>query len=37
LANAACGKGYAPGPRILCHVANDGGERVAAVLRYGTE
>jgi 3-oxoacyl-[acyl-carrier-protein] synthase I len=36
VAHSACGKGYAPGPGILCHGANDGGERVAAVLHYGS-
>ena len=33
--HAACQKGYAPGPGILTHFANDTGERAAAVLRYG--
>lgn len=27
-------KGYAPGPRALCHVGNDDGERAALVLEY---
>ena len=36
LAHSACRKGYAPGPGILCHAANDSGERAAAVLRYGS-
>lgn len=35
VAEAACRKAYAPGPRILCHAANDTGERMAAVLCYG--
>src|SRR5262249_9760851 len=34
VANAACRKGYAPGPRILMHLANDGGERAATVLHF---
>lgn len=34
VAETACRKAYAPGPGILCHAANDGGERAAAVLRY---
>ena len=33
--HAACQKGYAPGPGILTHFANDTGERASAVLRYG--
>jgi 3-oxoacyl-[acyl-carrier-protein] synthase-1 len=31
---AACRKAYSPGNGILCHVANDGGQRGAIVLRY---
>jgi 3-oxoacyl-[acyl-carrier-protein] synthase-1 len=34
VADAACRKGYAPGPRILTHMANDGGERAATVLHF---
>jgi 3-oxoacyl-[acyl-carrier-protein] synthase I len=34
VAEAACRKAYAPGPGILCHASNDGGQRAAAVLRY---
>lgn len=34
VAEAACRKAYAPGPGILCHIANDAGERAALVLRY---
>lgn len=29
VADHACRKGYAPGPRLLLHAANDGGQRVA--------
>jgi 3-oxoacyl-[acyl-carrier-protein] synthase-1 len=35
VAESACRKAYAPGPNILAHMANDAGERGAAVLRYG--
>lgn len=31
-ADAACRKGYAPGPRILAHLSNDDGTRAALVL-----
>ena len=34
LADAACRKSYAAGPNILAHMANDAGQRVAAVLRF---
>jgi 3-oxoacyl-[acyl-carrier-protein] synthase-1 len=34
VANAACVKGYAPGPSILCHSANDSGQRAAAIFEY---
>jgi 3-oxoacyl-[acyl-carrier-protein] synthase-1 len=34
VAEAACRKGYAAGPSILCHLGNDGGERAAIVARY---
>ncbi len=34
VAYAACRKAYAPGPNILCHAANDAGQRVAAIVRY---
>lgn len=32
VAEAACRKAYAPGERVLVHLANDGGQRGAAVL-----
>lgn len=35
VAFAASHKEYAPGPGILCHAANDNGQRVAAVVRFG--
>lgn len=35
LALAAARKGYAPGPRVLCHFANDTDERAALVLAAG--
>lgn len=34
VASAAAGKAYAPGPGILVHLANDGGQRAAAVLNF---
>ena len=34
VAEAACRKGYAPGSNILCHAANDSGQRVAVILRF---
>jgi 3-oxoacyl-[acyl-carrier-protein] synthase-1 len=34
VAYAACRKGYAPGPNILCHAGNDAGQRMAAIVRY---
>jgi 3-oxoacyl-[acyl-carrier-protein] synthase-1 len=34
LADAACRNGYAPGPNILAHMSNDGGERAALSLHY---
>jgi len=34
ITEAACRKSYSPGNAILCHVANDGGQRGAIVLRY---
>ena len=34
VAEAACSKGYADGPSILIHAANDTGERAAIVARY---
>lgn len=34
LAEAACAKGYTPGPRILAHWANDNGHRAAATLQW---
>ncbi len=34
---AAARKGYAPGPGILCHLANDDGRRAAVVLRAEAE
>jgi 3-oxoacyl-[acyl-carrier-protein] synthase-1 len=36
VAEAACRKGYAPGPNILVHLGNDAGDRAAAVLRFGS-
>jgi 3-oxoacyl-[acyl-carrier-protein] synthase I len=33
-ADAACRKGYSPGPELLAHWSNDNGRRAAAVLRY---
>jgi len=35
IALTAARKGYAPGPGVLCHFANDDGERAALMLRYG--
>jgi 3-oxoacyl-[acyl-carrier-protein] synthase-1 len=34
VASAACRKGYAPGPSILAHGANDAGRRAAAVFSF---
>ena len=34
VAEAACRKGYAPGPTVLCHSASDDGQRTAAILRW---
>jgi 3-oxoacyl-[acyl-carrier-protein] synthase-1 len=34
VANAACRKAYAAGPNILAYMANDAGQRAAAVLRF---
>jgi 3-oxoacyl-[acyl-carrier-protein] synthase-1 len=34
LADAACRKGYAPGPGILTHFGTDDGQRAAVVLRF---
>jgi 3-oxoacyl-[acyl-carrier-protein] synthase-1 len=34
LALAACRKAFAPGPNILAHVGNDGGQRAAVVLQF---
>jgi 3-oxoacyl-[acyl-carrier-protein] synthase-1 len=34
VADAACRKAYTLGPRILMHLANDSGQRAAAVLHY---
>jgi 3-oxoacyl-[acyl-carrier-protein] synthase-1 len=36
VADAACRKNYAPGPGILYHAANDGGQRAAAVFNFRT-
>jgi len=33
VAAAACAKGYALGPRILCHAGNDTGQRAAVILQ----
>jgi 3-oxoacyl-[acyl-carrier-protein] synthase-1 len=35
VAFAASHKEYAPGPGILCHAANDNGQRAAAIVRFG--
>jgi 3-oxoacyl-[acyl-carrier-protein] synthase-1 len=35
IALTAARKGYAPGPGVLCHFANDDGERAVLMLRYG--
>lgn len=35
-AEAAARKGYAKGPRVLAHFSNDGGQRAAMTLRYGS-
>jgi 3-oxoacyl-[acyl-carrier-protein] synthase-1 len=29
-------KGYAPGPKIVCHASGDGAERAAAIFEYRT-
>jgi 3-oxoacyl-[acyl-carrier-protein] synthase-1 len=34
VAETTCRKGYGPGPRILCHAANDAGERAAVIVHY---
>jgi 3-oxoacyl-[acyl-carrier-protein] synthase-1 len=34
VADAACRKGYAPGPSAVAHLGNDAGERMALVLGY---
>jgi len=34
VALAAARKGYAPGPGVLCHLANDDGARAALILAY---
>lgn len=34
VADAACRKGYAPGPDFIAHWANDSGRRAAAVLQF---
>ncbi|HEX5243347.1 MAG TPA: hypothetical protein VFW23_08830 [Tepidisphaeraceae bacterium] len=34
VALAAARKGYAPGPGVLCHFADDGSDRIALVLRH---
>jgi 3-oxoacyl-[acyl-carrier-protein] synthase-1 len=34
VAQAACIKGYAPGPGILVHLGNDSGERAALVMQF---
>lgn len=35
VADAACRKGYSPGPGVLLHLAADAGQRAAAVLQFG--
>ncbi|AGU47746.1 thiolase-like domain-containing protein [Variovorax paradoxus B4] len=37
VAQAACRGGYAPGPDVLVHMANDAGQRAAAVMRFDAE
>jgi 3-oxoacyl-[acyl-carrier-protein] synthase-1 len=34
VAEAACRKGYTPGPGVLAHMANDAGQRASAVMRF---
>ena len=34
VAHAACHKSYAPGLNILAHMANDGGQRAAAIMQF---
>lgn len=34
LADAACRKAFAPGPRIVAHLANDAGQRAAVTLQF---
>jgi 3-oxoacyl-[acyl-carrier-protein] synthase-1 len=34
VAHAACHKGYAPGLNVLAHMANDGGQRAAAIVQF---
>jgi len=34
LADAACQKRFAKGPRILAHMADDGGRRAAIALQF---
>jgi 3-oxoacyl-[acyl-carrier-protein] synthase I len=34
LADAACRKGFAPGPQVVAHLANDAGRRAAMTLRF---
>jgi 3-oxoacyl-[acyl-carrier-protein] synthase I len=34
VADTACRKGYAPGPKILMHMANDAGQRAAVILEF---
>jgi 3-oxoacyl-[acyl-carrier-protein] synthase I len=34
VADAACRKGYADGPNILAHMANDGGQRAAVIFEF---
>lgn len=36
LADAACRKGYAAGPNMLAHFANDAGQRAAVTLQFST-
>jgi 3-oxoacyl-[acyl-carrier-protein] synthase-1 len=36
LADMACRKAFSPGPRLLAHMANDGGQRAAAIFSFGT-
>jgi 3-oxoacyl-[acyl-carrier-protein] synthase I len=36
VADSACIKGYSRGENIICHAANDDGQRAAAIMQFGT-